>query len=324
MHNESPCQTWEVEHVKMRWVNRVACLAVLASLLQVSEVSAQNVDNVVAKLGGVELTVPELRRIIDSQPAESRTQLTSNAQLLDRLVRTEVFKRALAEEARAKGFDRRPDIAEALDRARDQVLVARYMTEQSKPPAAYPSEQEVAEAYRAGANEFTVPMQYRVAQIFLGLGEGAQKKDSEAVKRRIDEVAKTLAQKPADFEAIAKRLSEHKSSAEQGGDLGWVVLEQMVPEVKSALQEMKKGELSKPVKTAAGWHLVKLVDTKPKTLRPLTEVRELIVRALRARKAQENEQKFLDDLIARTPLGVNEIALNRLLTMAPVPAEKKP
>lgn len=288
---------------------------------------AQGADNVVAKLGNVELTVPEIKRILDAQPAEARTQLVSNAQLLDRFVRTEIFKRALVDEAKAKGFDRRPDVADAMERAREQALVTQYVNEQARPPASYPSEQEVAEAYRANSNEFSVPTQYRVSQIFLSTGEGAQKKDAEAVRKRTDEIAKTVAQKPAEFDAVAKRQSEHKASADQGGDMGWVALDQMVPEVRALVSEMKKGEVGKPVRTTSGWHIVKLADIKPRSLKPLAEVREYIVRALRLRKAQENEQKYLDDMIARTPLGVNEIALNRLIApqagTAPAP-EKKP
>ena len=309
-----------------RWIAGAMAVAVGAGLM--SEVArAQGSENVVARLGNAELNSAELKRLLDAQPAEMRTQLISNRQLLDRFVRTEMFKRALVEEAKAKGFDRRADVADAMERAREQALVTQYVNEQARPPASYPSEQEVAEAYRTNSNEFAVPTQYRVSQIFLSTGEGTQKKDAEAVRKRIDELAKIVAQKPTEFEAVAKRQSEHKASADQGGDMGWVALDQMVPEVRALVSEMKKGEVGKPVRTTSGWHIVKLADIKPKSLKPLAEVREYIVRALRLRKAQENEQKYLDDMIARTPLGVNEIALNRLLApqvgTAPAP-EKKP
>ncbi len=306
----------------------VRAMAIVCSLGLIAEVvHAQNADNVVAKLGNVELTVPEVRRLLDAQPPETRAQLVSNPQLLDRFVRTEIFKRALVDEAKAKGFDRRPDVADAMERARDHALVTQYVNEQARPPASYPSEQEVAEAYRTNSNEFAVPTQYRVSQIFLSTGDGTQKKDAEAVRKRIDELAKTVAQKPTEFEPVAKRQSEHKPSADQGGDMGWVALDQMVPEVRAVVSVMKKGEVGKPVRTSSGWHVVKLVDIKPRSPKPLAEVREYIARALRLRKAQENEQKYLDDMIARTPLGVNEIALNRLsapqVGTAPAP-EKKP
>lgn len=307
-------------------VGMVATVVLVASL-SLGESHAQGVETV-AKLGGAELSVTDLRRLLDAQTPEVRAQLTANPQLLDRFVRTEMIKRALAEEARAKGFDRRPEVAEAMDRAREQILVARYMTDQAKPPAAFPSEQEIADAYRTNSESFSLPAQYRLSQIYLGLGEGTAKKDPEAVKRRIEELAKSAAAKPAEFEALAKRHSEHKSSGEKGGDLGWVSVDQMVAEVRTAVAALGKGELSKPVKTATGWHLIRVVDLKPKSLRPLSEVREALVRALRLRKAQDNEQKYLDDLIARTPLGVNEIAINRLATPPATGAvaapEKKP
>jgi peptidylprolyl isomerase len=308
-------------------VIRQVVVGTIGAVITLGAGYAQNAENVVAKLGNVELTITEVRRLLDAQPLETRTQLVSNPQLLDRFVRTEAFKRALIEEARAKGFDRRPEVAEAMERAREQALVTRYMNEQSRPAANYPSEQEVADAYKANVNEFTAPTQYRVSQIYLGTSDSLPRKDAETVKKRIEELAKTVAQKPGDFESIAKKYSEHKASADKGGDLGWVAPDQMVPEVRAIVPELKKGEVSKPVKTSSGWHIVKVVDIKPRSLRPMAEVREYIVRNLRIRKAQENEQKYLDDLIARTPLGVNEIALNRL--MAPQVSnaqspEKKP
>ena len=125
---------------------------------------AQTSDDVVAKLGGTEIRVSDLQRLIETQPPEVRDQLLKSPPVLDRLVRTEVYRRALIEEARAKAWDKRPDVAVQMERAREQVLVTSYMNELAKPPADFPGEQELAAAYNANQAEFAIPRQFRVAQ----------------------------------------------------------------------------------------------------------------------------------------------------------------
>ena len=63
------------------------------------------------------------------------------------------------------------------------------------------------------------------------------------------------------FEDVAKEKSLCPSKKE-GGDLGWFTRGQMVKEFEIAAFNLKKGELSKPVKTQFGWHIIKLVDAK--------------------------------------------------------------
>jgi parvulin-like peptidyl-prolyl isomerase len=121
--------------------------------------------------------------------------------------------------------------------------------------------------------------------------------------------------KEVDFAGLARVNSEHKASAEQGGDLGWLVEREMIPEMKALIPLLAKGEVGKPVKTEQGWHIVKLIDVKPQSVRPLLEVRGQLVVALRQRRAQELERKYMDDLVERTPLAVNEIALGKLRAM---------
>ncbi|GEK31586.1 foldase protein PrsA [Kurthia zopfii] len=81
----------------------------------------------------------------------------------------------------------------------------------------------------------------------------------EAAAKKIE---KQLKEDPKKFAAIAKKESTDQASASKGGELGWFGPNEMVEEFTNAAYDMKKGEISKPIKSSFGYHIIKLEDTK--------------------------------------------------------------
>ena len=86
----------------------------------------------------------------------------------------------------------------------------------------------------------------------------------------------------------------------------------MVAEIRRTVVKMNKGDISPPVKSAAGWHLIKLLEKRPPALRPLTEVRGNLVSAMRQRKMQEGERVYLEALSTKARPTINQIELNKI------------
>lgn len=147
-------------------------------------------DEVVAAFGGVEMRLSDMRKLLAAQPPLAREQLLASPAALDRAVRTELFRRVLAAEARAKGWDKRPEAIERMERAREQALVSSYVDGLARPAADYPSEEDVRTAYEANQAELTVPRQYRIAQI---KGGKTEELGWLAENQLLPEVAKALA-----------------------------------------------------------------------------------------------------------------------------------
>tara|TARA_B110000879_G_scaffold206985_1_gene289906 strand:- start:98 stop:1372 length:1275 start_codon:yes stop_codon:yes gene_type:complete len=84
---------------------------------------------------------------------------------------------------------------------------------------------------------------------------------SEQQKQTLNGLAKQLKQGKT-FEELAKKYSKDFASAKQGGDLGWLHKGETVPEFERAFEALKSGQLSAPVKSSYGWHLIKLVGRK--------------------------------------------------------------
>lgn len=93
-----------------------------------------------------------------------------------------------------------------------------------------------------------------------------------------DEAKKILAdlKKGADFVAIAKEKSKDPGSKENGGDLGFFGKEQMVPEFANAAFKLDKGQLSEPVKSQFGWHIIRVDDKRKKQPPTFDQVKDQI------------------------------------------------
>jgi peptidyl-prolyl cis-trans isomerase D len=140
---------------------------------------------------------------------------------------------------------------------------------------------DIDRAYNANIEQYSTPEQIRASHILLKT-EG---KDDAAVKARAEELLKQ-ARAGADFAELAKKNSEDEGSAKNGGDLDYFRRGRMVAEFEQVAFSLQPGQISDPVKTSFGYHIIKLIDKKPGTTRPLTEVRQQISDQLTTERAQ--------------------------------------
>lgn len=170
---------------------------------------------------------------------------------------------------------------------------------------------EIEAFYQQNLQQYQTPAQVRASHILLKL-EG---KDEKQVQALAEEIAKK-AKAGADFAALAKQYSEDDSNKDTGGDLDYFGRGRMVAEFEQAAFAMKAGEISNPVKTAFGYHIIKVVDNKPDTTRPVAEVRSEIEEQLKWQKAQAEAEKIAKSLegTMKTAADLDRIATERGLT----------
>jgi peptidyl-prolyl cis-trans isomerase C len=82
--------------------------------------------------------------------------------------------------------------------------------------------------------------------------------------------------KGTDFAELAKQKSKDPGAAAQGGDLGYFTKDQMVPEFAETAFKLDKGQLSDPVKTQFGWHVIKVEDKRARPVPPFEQVKDQI------------------------------------------------
>jgi hypothetical protein len=285
-----------------------------APLLAQQPVPPTPSDPVVAQRGSIALTASDVRDMVRFAEPDVRRQLESDPAALSRAVRERLIALSVLAEARAHQWDTRPDIAWRADRAREAVITDSYLASLTQPDPNYPSDEEVLAAYEANKAKLMLPRQYHLAQIYLAVSQDAPIAADTDAQKRLNELRSQVVVKHADFAALARRQSDDRSSAGNGGDLGWVREDQLLPAVRTAVAGMAEGAVSDPIHAADGWHLVRLLGTKPAGPAPLADIRDNLVRALRQQKQQENVRAYLAGMLKQQPIQINEIQLSGLLT----------
>ena len=115
----------------------------------------------------------------------------------------------------------------------------------------------------------------------------------------------------ADFAQMAEKYSDDKSNASKGGDLGWVVRGQMVPEFEAATFALKAGQISDVVTTNYGFHIVQALEREDAHQQPLSEVKDQIVTAIKNQQVYDKMQALADQAhtqLEKAPQNAQQIA----------------
>ena len=153
---------------------------------------------------------------------------------------------------------------------------------------------DVQRHYNENIQQYQTPEQVRASHILL---ETAGKNDAD-VKKRAEEILKQV-KSGADFAELAKKVSEDKGSAPNGGDLDYFGRGRMVPEFEQAAFSMQPGQISDLVKSQFGYHIIKVVDKKAGSTRTLEEVRPQIQQQLAMETADQRIAQQARDLEKR-------------------------
>jgi peptidyl-prolyl cis-trans isomerase D len=189
----------------------------------------------------------------------------------------------------------------------------------------HPSEAALESYYKQNLEQYRVQNRVHVEHILLKTTGKTDAEVAEIHKKAEDVLAK--ARKGAKFEDLAKQYSEDDTTKVKGGDLGWIIKGQTVPEFEQAAFALKPGEISGLVKSMFGFHIIRMVEREEARTRSLEEVRGSIVPILAAQMADEKAASLAEQMAAavrqssRAPLEDIARQFNlQLGTVPPVPA----
>ena len=172
------------------------------------------------------------------------------------------------------------------------------------------SEDELQAYYDSQPEALVRRAEARARHILFRLPENASAERQERVRSLAQSVLDDL-RGGADFAAAAAEHSEDDGTAEAGGDLGFFPRGRMMPPLEEAAFSLPTGELSDPVRTELGFHILRVEERMEAGIKPLEEARQEVIDALQDEKAREAALVFVDDLVVamdETPERFAELA----------------
>ncbi|HMF94752.1 MAG TPA: peptidylprolyl isomerase [Vicinamibacterales bacterium] len=164
------------------------------------------------------------------------------------------------------------------------------------------TEAQAAAFYRDNPARFVLPEQLRVSLITIGVDPSAPPAAWEKARQRARDLAQRIAG-GARFDAVAREFSSDASRA-KGGDLGFVHRGQLIDEFERALRDLTPGRVSPVVQTIYGFHLLRLVETRPPAQKTFADVQATIVRDLTETRCAQAATTWTKSLRARARIVI--------------------
>jgi peptidyl-prolyl cis-trans isomerase C len=231
-----------------------------------SEVATAPGDSVVARVNGVDIKQSDL--VLAEEDAGPEMQAASPDARREQLISYLADIIMVTQVADKKNIADNPDFKRRLAFLRNKLLMGFELQEEVK---AAINEEALRQTYVEAVKSMTGQEEVRARHILV--------ETEDEAKAVLEEI-----KGGADFATLAKEKSKDPGAAE-GGDLGYFTKEQMVPEFADVAFKMYAGQLSNPVKTQFGWHIIKLEDRRSKQPPEFEKVRDQI-EAFLSRKAQ--------------------------------------
>ncbi len=307
------------ENTSLRVLRACVANSLLSLLVAASPTYATLVNKILATVDGEPITLYQLKRYSerDVRTREGGGSVDQST-LLDALITDKVIEKEASDKGiivRDEDVDRYIEGVKDRNKLSDEQLRA-ALAAQGLTPEGYRVQireeiqkaqlinreirgkvsvtpEEVERYYKAHLSEYSTPERMQVAHILFRLDATASGDQVAAVMAKAEEVRGRI-KKGADFAQMAQQYSEDPSG-KNGGDLGWFKPGELFDELEKAAGQLKVGEVSPPVRTKAGVHLIRLAARAGASHEHLDDLAEQIKQQLYNAALEERFQKWLTE-----------------------------
>ncbi|HBH62027.1 MAG TPA: peptidylprolyl isomerase [Nitrospiraceae bacterium] len=236
---------------------------------------------VIATVNKAEITQGDFLREVSRIPEWARPQFQGNEgkdKFLDELIKRElIYQHALKMK-----LDKDTEYLDKVKEFEKMTLVSLVLKKEVEEKAVV-DDAEVKAFYDQNADKFTIGTELKASHILV-----ETEKEAKDILARI--------KKGESFSDLAKKFSKDRGSSDKGGDVGYFARGKMVPEFENAALSLKQGEVSEPVKTRFGYHIIKLTDIKQGTRANFEQSAESIHRQLLGEKRKKIFDEYVEKL----------------------------
>ncbi len=276
----------------------VAALAVVASTYLFGKKS----DTIIAQVNNHKIYKSEveakLRSVFESQNFGGKSDiaipdLASMPQEVIEILAKEVYlEHELTKEALKSSASKTSEVKEKIAASKDKIIRQAYIDSVLKEKL---SEEKIRAKYLELSESLKDKKEYSIAHIVT------------KTKEEADKIVKELnAKKAPKFSDLAKKYSIDQDSAANGGNLGFIVEDNMFKEISDVIKTLKKDQTSQPIQTKFGWHIVKFSDVREAQSLPFESVKENIREQLSQDALNEINSKITKDIQVKVLLKMKE------------------
>ena len=304
-------------------MHRILPAFLLALLVIAADCVAQAVatgDEVLAENGSIKLTLSDYRTDLLRVPPEMRAEFAASPKRLTMMLNNLIVDKTLAKEARDSGLDRDPEISRRLALEIDKFLAHAMIGKiESDAAAEFDAKQadfmaKARETYIVNKEKYRTAEQVSASHILFDPLKHGGSDGALALARETR--AKLLA--GADFAKLAAELSDDPNGRTDGGQLGFFAPKKMDPAFSKAAFALEKvGELSEPVESSFGWHIIRLDGRRPGRQLTFDEASKQIMSELKQRYIADKRSAKLEAISHDPNMKVNQAAVDALVVKLP-------
>jgi len=275
---------------------------------------AQTADTVLVSNSLARVTRAEYDAELLKLPGDLREGFANNPRRVYELLQRMLVQKSLAAQARNAGLDKRPDVKARLDLEVEKFLSAveieavdaAAVAEFNANIARY--EARARELYLVDKSAFTTPAQVSATHILFD----PRKRGAEAARTLAIETRAKIAA-GADMGKLAREISDDPSSSQNAGTLGWFSQKDMDPSFATAAFALANvGDVSEPVQSQFGWHVIRLDGKRAGVVKPYEEARDQIMTELRKRAIEEKREAAVSAIRKDPKASINRDAVDAL------------
>jgi len=251
-------------------------------------------DPVLVERGNVKVYRSEYDAQLAQMPEEVRLGFNNSKQRIGKLVQKLIVQKTLAQEAEAAHLDQPPEAQRRLQLERERMLAQLRVEDIDRKARAdfdarLPQrEARAREIYMADRAKYAIPEQVEASHILFT----TKTRSSDEARKLAEDARNKVTTGGMDFNELAKKVSEDSSAPINGGHLGWFERKTMDAEfARAAFGLAKPGDVSAPVKSAFGWHIIKLEGRKEARVQPFEEVKDALIADMRKRYVDEQRER---------------------------------
>jgi peptidyl-prolyl cis-trans isomerase C len=261
----------------------------------------------------VELTVEDVEKTLSTVAPDQRSALKASPQKLRGVMDSTYITKVLAHRARQNNLQNEPEVADDIWHKTQNILAAAQTNKVLKDGRSKAADLEAAskERYAIDQKKYITPEEVEASHILLKAEDG---QSDEALLAETKRIRDEIVSGSISFEDAAEKYSKDSGSAAKQGSLGKFGKGRMVKPFENAVFALANpGDISEPVKTRFGYHLIRLDAKHPSVQRSYAEVKDEIIKQILAKQRKAIRETYLLEIRDDPTVKLDQPAIDAFL-----------